>query len=321
MAEQSTETVGRPPKAKAAYKRKRVIFPLLLLLILAGAVILYWDLFLRGYVSTDDAFIDADPTTVSSKIVGRVTELTLDVGDSVTQGQMLVHLDDSDLKAQEAQANAALEYARQNVTVTRIGVERAQEDFNRASYQFKDNVITHEQIDHSRKALELAQAQCNVAQSQVNTSQAQLEVIQTQLRNTRIESPLSGIVAKKWVMLGDIVQVGQPILTLYDLNDLWVTAYFEETKLASIRPGDSVGVSVDAYPDRIFAAKVALIAPAAASQFSLIPPNNASGNFTKVTQRIPVKILMDGTRSDDLRGRAALFPGMSVEVKIRVKEQ
>jgi membrane fusion protein (multidrug efflux system) len=290
-----------------------------MLVLLAGAVTVYWYVYLRGYIATDDAFIDADPTTISSKILGRVTELAVGVGDSTSLGQLLVKLDDSDLKAQEAQANAAWEYAQQNVTVAQIGLGRAQEDFDRASYQFKDKVITHEQIDHSRKALELAKAQYNVAQSQVNTSKAQLEVTQTQLRNTRIESPLSGIVAKKWVVLGDIVQAGQPILTLYNLNDQWITANFEETKLASIQPGDSVEISVDAIPDRMFKGRVALVTPAAAAQFSLIPPNNASGNFTKVTQRIPVKILLDEPHSDDPQGRPTLLPGMSVEVKIHVR--
>jgi len=105
------------------------------------------------------------------------------------------------------------------------------------------------------------------------------------------------------------------------LNDVWVTANFEETKLASIHPGDSVEISVDAFPDRKIAGTVELIGAAAASQFSLIPPNNASGNFTKVTQRVPVRIALANRDLGDPGGRSVLLPGMSVEVKIRVAEK
>jgi membrane fusion protein (multidrug efflux system) len=290
-----------------------------LMVLVAVLITGYWYLFLRGYVSTDDAYFDGDPITISAKILGRVTLLTAEEGDSVRQGQLLVALDDSDLKAQEAQAAAALEYTRRSADVAKIGLDRAQDDFDRASYQYDNKVFTREQFDHARKALELAKAQYRAALGQVDASSAQLGVVETQLENTKITAPLPGVVAKKWVVPGDIVQPGQPILTVYDLDLLWITANLEETKLGKIRIGDPVRILVDAHRGREFAGRVELIGAAAASRFSLIPPNNASGNFTKVTQRVPVRIAVEDANNDPDGNGVVLVPGMSVEVKIRVK--
>ncbi len=319
MADENTPAVRQKTPGKKLHRRKRVLIPTLLMLIVAAVVIVYWYNYLRGYVSTDDAVIDSDAVTISSKILGRIVALNADEGDSVKVGELLVQIDDSDLRSQEAQSRASLDYMQENVSVSRIALDRAKDDFDRASMQFKDRVITKEQFDHARKALEMAQAQLSVAQSQVKASQAQLAVVETQLGNTKIIAAASGVIARKWVVPGDIVQAGQPIFTLYNLSDVWVTANFEETKLASIHQGDSVEISVDAFPDQTFHGRVELIGAAAASQFSLIPPNNASGNFTKVTQRVPVKIVL--LKSDgDAPADHKLLPGMSVEVKIRVKD-
>ena len=115
-------------------------------------------------------------------------------------------------------------------------------------------------------------------------------------------------------MKGDVVQPGQPIFSVYDNTDLWVTANYEETKISRISLGDSVAISVDAFPDNQFYGKVIQLGTNTASQFSLIPPNNASGNFTKVTQRVPVKISIEQVNSSD---KVTLLPGMSVEVDIK----
>jgi membrane fusion protein (multidrug efflux system) len=321
MADENRQGEQQQTSAAGLHRKKRVLIPAILLLIVAALVVFYWYHYLRGYVATDDAIIDSDALTISSKILGRIVALNADEGDSVKIGELLVQIDDSDLKAQEAQARAALDYVQQNVQLAKIALDRDRDDFDRASMQYNDRVITGEQYDHARKTLEMAQAQQAVAVSQVKASQAQLAVIETQLTNTQIFASASGIVARKWVVPGDIVQAGQPILTLYDLNEIWVTANFEETKLASIHPGDSVYISVDAFPGRKLIGKVELISAAAASQFSLIPPNNASGNFTKVTQRVPVRIALSNIESSDPGGRLLLLPGMSVEVKVRVLEK
>ena len=295
-----------------------MIIPVVLLVVAAVAALAYWYTYRRGYVSTNDAYIDGNPVTISSKMLGRLAQLTVGTGDAVQAGQLLVQLDDSDLRAQETQATAALAFVEQSVALAKIGVDRARDDFQRAQLQYRDNVITREQYDHARQALEMAEAQYKVALSQVNTSKAQLGVVETQIRNTQIASPISGVVAKKWARPGEIVQPGQPIFTLYDLGDIWITANLEETKLAKIDLNDQVRISIDAYPGREFTGRVLLVGAAAASQFSLIPANNASGNFTKVTQRVPVKISIERPGEEAASSRASLLPGMSTVVRVRV---
>jgi membrane fusion protein (multidrug efflux system) len=321
MVDEKNEAADTGAEKRSFRRRKRVIIPLAILILVAALVAGYWYVYMRGYVWTDDAYVDGDATTISAKMLGRITLLTAAEGDSVKQGQVLVRLDDSDLRAQEAQAKASLEYVRETVPVAKINIDRAQEDFDRASSQFKSKVVTKETFDHAAKALEAAKAQSKVALSQVEASKAQLAVIETQLGNTTITATQSGVVARKWIVPGDIVQPGQPIFTLYDLGNLWITANFEETKLGVIHPGDPVRVKVDALGRREFAGTVTLLGSAAASRFSLIPPNNASGNFTKVTQRIPVKIAIGAALSGPPRERLLLVPGMSVEVKVRVERK
>jgi membrane fusion protein (multidrug efflux system) len=299
-------------------RRKRVLIPAVIIVLAALVATAYWYVYRRGYVSTNDALIDGTPVTISSKMLGRVVGIAVDSGDATREGQILVQLDDSDLRAQEAQARAALAYTEQSVSLAKIALERARTDLDRIQVQYRDSIVSREQYDHANQAAEMAEAQYKVALSQVGTSKAQLGVVETQIRNTQIASPVSGVVAKKWVSPGEIVQPGQAILTLYDLSDIWITANFEETKLAKIGLGDRVRISVDAYPGREFSGKVLLIGAAAASQFSLIPANNASGNFTKVTQRVPVKISIDRQGLEAGSGGASLLPGMSAVAKIAV---
>jgi membrane fusion protein, multidrug efflux system len=299
------------------YQKKRVIIPLLILILIAAAIVAYWNTYLRGYTSTDDAFIDSDNVTISSKVLGRILELKADEGDTIKKGDTIVRLDDSDLRAQEAQAEASLIYAQKNAALAKVNLQKTQDDFNRTAEQFKGNAVTREQYDHARQAEETAQAQYDAVLSQIGTAHAQLGVVQTQLNNMGIMAPFTGVVARRWLLAGDVVQAAQPILTVYSLENAWVTAYLEETKIRSIRLGDPVEISVDAYPGQTFQGKIADIGATAASQFSLIPPNNASGNFTKITQRISVKIAIN----QSLRNPAALRPGMSVVVKIKVREE
>jgi membrane fusion protein (multidrug efflux system) len=317
--DESMEEGGAGGAGRSIHRRKRIVVPAAILILAAVIAASYWYINMRGYVSTDDAYVDGDAVTVSSKILGRVVTLGADEGDAVTPGQLLVQLDDTDLRAQEAQARANLEYVRQNVPVAKIALELAQEDFDRASYQFAGKIVSREQYDHARKALDMARAQHAVALSQVEASKAQLAVIETQLGNTKVFAPGAGVVARKWIVPGDIVQPGQSIFTVFDLGNLWITANFEETKVGSIRLGDPVRVTMDARKRLALEGRVELIGAATASQFSLIPPNNASGNFTKVTQRIPVKISIEAARPDSTASDAPLLPGMSAEVKIRVK--
>ena len=296
------------------------------------------------YYSTDDAYIDADRISISAKILGRITNINVSEGDSVKRGQLLVVLDSSDLFSQRISSMAARDQAQaaqhqttakytldqKNVRIQEISVEKAKEDLDRATAQFDGKVISREQYDHQKKAYEAAQAQLEASQAQLDVSKSQIEsaeytiktataqigTIETQLHNTRILAPCDGKIAKRWLLPGDIAQPGQSVLTITKDSLLWVAAYFEETKIGGIHPGQKAEYTVDAFPNVIFYGEVFNIATNTAAQFSLIPPNNASGNFTKVTQRIPIKISIKETNTKDPFLLHRLVSGMSVEVKI-----
>ena len=293
------------------YRKKRILIPLFIFIII-GAIAWYWYIGQKGYISTDDAFIDADKATISSKIPGRIINLKPDEGDTVKTGQILAALDISDLKAQEKQFIASTLNAKESITLAKVNLEKAKDDFARAQNQYRDNIITKEQYDHSAKTLDAAQAEYNISLTKPGMSQAQQEVVKAQLKNSTIYSPIEGVIARKWILEGDVVQPGQPIFTIFDMKNVWITAQFEETRLALVTLGARVEISVDTYPDIKFSGKVIQIGSNTASQFSLIPPNNASGNFTKVTQRVPVKISIDKGNNN-----VNLLPGMSVEVRVK----
>jgi membrane fusion protein (multidrug efflux system) len=309
----------QPIESVPLYKNFKLVIPLFIAILGIAAVAYYWYMGTREYVSTDDAYIDANRVAISPRILGRIDTLTVEEGDTVRTGQVLVRLDDIDLRAQQAQARTSLALAQENIALANVSLDRAQTDYKRAVAQIKDNVITKEQYDHAQSELESSMAHSRIAIAQANTAKAQLAVVETQLKNTVIVSPMSGVVSKRWALAGDVVSPGQPIFTVYDLINIWVTANLEETSISVLRSADNVEISVDAYPDQKFSGRVFQIGSNTASQFSLIPPNNASGNFTKVTQRVPVKISIQQSASQGNKPPVQLLPGMSVEVKVKVK--
>ncbi len=294
-----------------------LIIPLLILVVVAAAGVGYWYLKIRGVVSTDDAYVDGDRIAVSTKVPGRIAMLGTDEGDTVQAGQLLVQLDDSDLRAREGEVKASLALAQENVKLAAARLSQADDDYKRADVQFKGHAVSQEALDHARTALTLARVQHSIALAQVEKARAGLNTLETQIQDTRVSAASHGVVAKRWVLPGDVVQPGQPIFTVFDLQKLWVTANFEETKLTSIPVGALVDISVDAFPNHHFVGRVIRLGAATASQFSLIPPNNASGNFTKVTQRVPVRISI-GPQAGAAGGDSpTLLPGMSVTVTVQ----
>ena len=307
-----------PIESVPLYRNVKVVIPLFLVVL--AIVIFAWRYYisLRDFVSTDDAYIDGDRVSVSAKILGRIDQLTADEGDTVYQGQVLVRLTDSDPRAQEVQAKASLALAQENLLLAQVNLSRAKDDLQRATTQFQQNIIPKEQYDHAQNEYESAKARHNISTAQIVAAKAQLGIVEVQLNSTVIESPMTGVVSKRWVLIGDVVQPGQSVFTIYNVKDVWVTANLEETSLSNLRLGDKVDISVDSYPDSKFTGTILRLGSNTASQFSLIPPNNASGNFTKVTQRVPIKISIertDSSRSQNIH----LLPGMSVEVKVRVR--
>jgi membrane fusion protein (multidrug efflux system) len=259
-------------------------------------------------------------------------------------GELLVSIDSSDLYSQLLQARAALgqansaveqaksryELDQKNELVQEINVARAKEDLDRATAQYEGKVISKEQFDHAKKTYESSKAlldaskaqvdvsnsQISVAESNTKTADAQIAILETSLRNTKIYAPASGRIAKRWLLPGDVVQPGQPVFTITRDSLFYVMAYFEETKVSGIHDGKKAEFTVDAFPGMKVTGKVINVGSNTAAQFSLIPPNNASGNFTKVTQRIPIKISIDKIQSGSDDPSFHFVAGMSVLVKI-----
>jgi membrane fusion protein (multidrug efflux system) len=190
-------------------------------------------------------------------------------------------------------ARAAMEAAQARVAQARAGVNQAQANFKQVRIR---------QADEASAVAAVAQARAN------------LEAAELQLSYTTVTAPVEGVVTKKSVEVGQIVQPGQGLLVLIPLQDIWVTANFKETQLAKVRPGEKAEVHVDMY-GKTFAGHVDSVAGATGARLSLLPPENATGNYVKVVQRIPVKIILDGTPSE----RAILRPGMNVEATIITK--
>lgn len=299
-----------------AKNRNRILVSVLaVVVVLAGAGAAVYLVRARQYVSTNDASIDANSVSISSRIGGRISELTVGEGDRVQSGQVLVRLDDSDQLAQKALAESNVTVAQQNQRLAEIRAQQASQDYNRIAGVYQAKGVSEEQYAHARDAVETAKAQADLASSQVKAAQAQLGAAEVQLASTTISSPVAGVVARRWQLVGEIVAPGQAILTVNELENVWVTANIEETKLARIRVGDPVDISVDAFPRTPLKGRVALLGAGTASQFSLIPASNASGNFTKVTQRVPVRIELEPPAPE---ADPDLLPGMSVRVTVKV---
>ena len=300
---------GKTPEAEKKSRKGPMIVGTVILVVLLGVGLVFggrWLVDLINYASTDDAAIDGDHVNVSAKTLGRIARLLAAEGDKVAVGQTLVLLEETDLRAQLAQATASLNFAKRNVELSKINLDRAQSDADRARTLFGTGAMTKEQNDHAANALDAASAQYAIALAQVDTANAQLGVLENQLLNTRITSPITGVVAKRSLMQGDIVQPGQTIFTINDLSTVWVTANFEETKIGRIAIGAPVEINVDAFGGRTFSGRVDLIGA------GILPPPFSIGDFTKTTQRVPVRISLD-------EGQSSLIPGLSVEVKVRTK--
>src|SRR6266581_8033802 len=292
-------------------------------------------LFSRTHVSTDDAQVDGHIIPILPKVGGFVTTVRVDENRPVKQGDTLVVLDDRDYRARLAQAEADLAVALAGVSNrARVGqaeaqveqaqanAEKAHADLERIKPLAEKDIVSKQQLDAAEAAARAADAALAAAQAallgadaRVAAARAARDQAALNLSYTRITAPSEGVVSKKTVELGQLVQPGQPLMSVVPLGDVWVTAYLKETEVADVKPGEPVDFTVDAYPGRHFNGHVESLSPATGAKFSLLPPDNATGNFTKVVQRIPVRIRLDGKNDPGHPLRA----GMSVNVTITTK--
>jgi len=280
-------------------------------------ITLFWLFSWRHYVWTNDANIEAYGSDLSANVTEKVIGVFADEGDFVEDGQLIVQLQNNVPLAKKAEAEARILTLKQEVLVRKANLEKIRNDYIRAEEGIQDAVISEQEFDHKQKDFEMAAAQLGLSLANLEEAKKQLEVIEASLTHYTIYAPQSGFIAKRWIWFGDVTAPGQSMFTMYDLEDIWVLARLEEEKIGYVELNSEVEITIDAYPGYTFTGKVFAIKGAAASQFSLVPQNNATGNYTKVAQRIPVKISVK--KPDDFPEDKPLylFPGMSVEVWIK----
>ncbi len=348
------EPLPSPPPPRRRNYRKPIIGGVIALVVLV-AFVLYYIRYIAPFVDTDDAFIDGYTTLIAPRVAGPVIELLIRDNEEVNTGDLLVEIDPSDYETAVAQARADLAQAQSQVDSAKAQVDvseskviqaqaavvsaeavnaRAMADLKR--YQsVESRAISKTSYDQTQAEarsadadLQSAQSQVKSAEAQVTLSKAEVEsseaaVLQAQARldqaklnlsYTRIVAPFPGRITARSVQPGNYLQPGQAMFALVPTN-VWVTANFKETQLTFMRPGQPVSVHVDAYPQQTFRAHVDSLQAGTGARFSLLPPENAVGNYVKIVQRVPVKIVFD----EDLPAELDISPGLSVEPTVKVK--
>ena len=366
--------------------KKSLIIPLVVLLVAAGLLFGIAGHFTgwqgnRPEQETDDAYLRADMTPLSTRISGTIRKVNVSDYQSVKSGQVLIELDDEDYRAalnqaqaalaaseasladnqaakriQDAQidaakagisqADAAINAAKAGIASVSSERERALSELRRQQALFDSKAATHQQLEAATaqqgqlsglvdaRQADLARAEGALAasQSQLETSRRQREALNTKdavykadieakkaaivvaqvnLAYTRIAAPADGTVGERHALAGQLIAPGTQVIDLVQ-SEVWVQANFKETQLTHMRVGDSADIRVDTFPNRTFRGKVEQLSPASGSQFALLPPDNATGNFTKVVQRVPVKVAFAAGQPNLDR----LRPGFSAVVTV-----
>jgi membrane fusion protein, multidrug efflux system len=346
-----TEGRGRPPvmapdalapatKGARGAWRKRILMGSVAAVVVLGGGWFGYDYLTVGrfMVSTDDAYVRAYNTTLGAKVSGYISEFLVDDNVKVAAGDVIARIDDGDYRLavnaardKIATQEATIERFGRQVAAQRTNVEQAQAQLVSAQeYASKQTLEqTTANRDQADAAVRSAQAAVDGALANVDVLQAQqkeaartLDELKTSLAKaerdlsfTEIRAPVAGVVGNRAAQVGDFLQTGQRIAALVPLDDVFIDANFKETQLARLQPGQPVSIKVDALPGESLDGMVASVAPASGAIFSLLPPDNATGNFTKIVQRLPVRIKVPA----DVAARGALRPGMSVVVGVNTK--
>ena len=325
------QPIGEAPAAAPRERgpwRRRILLSIVALVVLAGVGFGIKEItFYAHHAETDDAQVEGHIDPVLPKISGYVTRVAVDDNQPVAAGQLLLTIDARDLQSKAdtaratlANAEAGVAVAQANVAAARTASEHASRDLARYAALRGKEEISQQQYDAARAASESGSAQLaaavrsvEAARAQVEQKRADLQFAELQVTYATVTAPVAGRVARKSVEVGQMVQAGQPLLAVVEEGQPWVVANFKETQLKKMRVGQPVEVEVDAYPKHAFHARVDSISPATGAKFALLPPDNATGNFTKVVQRVPVKIVF----TDAPDPARPLRAGMSVTAIVR----
>jgi len=252
------------------------------------------------YVSTDDAFIEGHVIPISAKVSAHVTKVPVVDNQEVKAGDLLIELDVNDYRVRDQMAKAELQ-----------GAEAEAEKAHTDAARYKQ---LNSQDEVSKQQLDMAVLRTQIADAKVASAKARVEQAGLDVSYTKIYAPIDGHVTKKSVEVGQLVPVGQPLLAIVSKGK-WVIANFKETQLTLMRPGQKVEIKVDTYPHKTFKGHVDSIQRGTGARFSLFPPENATGNYVKVVQRVPVKIVFE--EAPDKKYPLALGMSAVPEVKVR----
>ncbi|HEY0209109.1 MAG TPA: efflux RND transporter periplasmic adaptor subunit [Acerihabitans sp.] len=322
---------------------------ILLAIIIVAAIAfgLYYWLHGRFFESTDDAYVSGNLVQITPQVSGTVTAIAADDGDFVRQGQVLVRLDPSDtiVGQESAEANLAkvvrqvrglysnVDNYKAMVAASKIQLQRARDDYQRRANLARDGAISQEELSHSRDALTSAETSLTSAQQQLSTTfalvddttisshpdvkAAAAQLRQAYLNNVRstMVAPVSGYVAKRSVQVGSRVQPGSALMAVVPLDQIWIDANFKETQLVKMRIGQPVDIDADLYGgDITYRGKVESLGVGTGSAFSLLPAQNASGNWIKIVQRLPVRIRLEPDHLDKFPLRIGLSTNVTVNL-------
>jgi membrane fusion protein (multidrug efflux system) len=340
------------PNDSSKKGKRKVGFMILGVIVLVGAIAWFarWFLVSSHYESTDDAYISSDLVQITSEIPGTVLAVRVDDTQSVDRGAPLVELDPADAQVASNSAEAQLARAVRNVrglfaqrdqlqaqiAQRESDVKRAQDDVSRREGLLSDGAVSGEELSHVRDALTAARAALDAARQQLNATEAQIsgtsiethpQVLDAEasvrnaalaLHRTQLRAPVAGVIAKRSVEVGQRVAAGAPLMGLVPLDDVWVDANFKEVQLRNIRVGQPVRLHADLYGGKVeYHGKVAGLSAGSGSAFALLPAQNASGNWIKIVQRIPVRIVID---PQDLKDHP-LRVGLSMTVDVDVQDR
>jgi membrane fusion protein (multidrug efflux system) len=319
----------------------------------------HWWMDGRFVVSTDDAYVQADITTISAKVSGYVAEVPVASNQKVKAGDLIAKIDDGDyrlalrsardkLATQQsaiARIGRQIEAARASVAQAAAQVEAAQAEAARAASDYarqvelsRSDYATRAKLDQAKAERDRTEAVVTGAQAALAAAGANVDVLAAQqveaervakeqetavakaerdLSFTEIRAPVDGVIGNKSVEIGTFLQPGTRLAALVPLSTAHIDANFKETQLASLQPGQHVKISVDAYPDHDIEGTIESVSPASGSVFSLLPAENATGNFTKIVQRVPVRISVP----DEVAQQGLLRPGLSVVVSVDARDR
>ncbi len=331
-------------------RRRWLIAVTLLFAILGIAFAIYWLLVWRYQETTDDAYVRGNSVQVMSQIPGQVVSILADETDSVTQGEKVVVLDKADVEVALSAAKAQLaltvrqvsqlfyrvDQLQAAVSVAKDNLEKAKQDYDRRKGLVVNKSISSEDLEHAQNAKDNASDALELTKQELASARAliggtdlyhhpQVEQAANNLRNAylnwqriNIYAPTSGYVAKRSVQVGQQISTNTVLMVIVPLGQIWINANFKESQLKNIRIGQSAEVISDAYGDSVkYKGSVVGLSPGTGSAFDLLPPQNATGNWIKVVQRLPVRIAIDAKQLEKFPLRVGLSTTVTVDTHNR----